>query len=100
MLILFSRPSPEELEQNFMRLKASFSPSAVPADDSHQSYNMVLSSSFMMLAPRSREVYGPVAVNSMGFVGSMLVRSEADLEFIRSESPIRILAEVGVPWPS
>lgn len=54
----------------------------------------------MMLVPRSREVYGPVAVNSMGFVGSMLVRSQAELEFIHRESPMRILAEVGVSWPS
>lgn len=83
-----------------MRLKASCSSSAVPADGSPQSYNMVLSSSFMMLVPRSREVYGPVAVNSMGFVGSMLVRSQAELEFIHRESPMRILAEVGVSWPS
>ncbi|EIE27830.1 hypothetical protein COCSUDRAFT_83450, partial [Coccomyxa subellipsoidea C-169] len=93
------RPSARDLEQVFNTLKASFGSAAVPEEGSPESYNMVLTSSYMMLVPRSREVYGLVAVNSMGFAGSMLVRSKAELDFIRSESPMRILAAVGIPWP-
>lgn len=59
---------------------------------------MILTSKFMMLVPRSRETYGPVAVNSMGFAGSMLVRSKEELDFICAESPMQVLAAVGVPW--
>jgi ATP adenylyltransferase len=86
------------LEQIFKRLKATFGPSAASNDGSPESYNMILTSTYMMLVPRSKEVYGPVAVNSMGFAGSMLVRSKAELDFIRNESPMRILAAVGIPW--
>lgn len=93
------RPSARDLEQVFNRLKASFGSAAVPEEGSIESYNVVLTSSYMMLVPRSKEVYGLVAVNSMGFAGSMLVRSKAELDFIRSESPMRILAAVGIPWP-
>ncbi|BDA48076.1 probable diadenosine 5',5'''-P1,P4-tetraphosphate phosphorylase 2 [Coccomyxa sp. Obi] len=96
--LLPDRPTSKDLEQIFKELKAAFSPAVVPADGSPESYNMVLTSNFMMLVPRSRETYGPVAVNSMGFAGSMLVRSREELDFIHTESPMRVLAAVGVPW--
>ncbi|CAL8462928.1 g2462 [Coccomyxa elongata] len=96
--LLPDRPTSKELEQTFKELKAAFSPTTVPDDAPVESYNMVLTSSFMMLVPRSREIYGPVAVNSMGFAGSMLVRSKEELDFLRAESPMQVLAAVGVPW--
>lgn len=92
------RPTSKELEQTFKELKAAFSPATVPDDTPVKSYNMVLTNSFMMLVPRSREIYGPVDVNSMGFAGSMLVRSKEELDFLRAESPMQVLAAVGVPW--
>lgn len=87
------RPSPEDLERSFGSLLACFS-----RKDAEQSYNMVLTSTFMMLVPRRTEFCGPVAVNSMGFAGSMLMRSQEELDYIRAEGPMRILAAVGVPW--
>lgn len=98
ILMLHLRPTPQQLEQVFKELKAAFSPSVVPADATPESYNMVLTSKFMMLVPRSREVFGPVAVNSMGFAGSLFVRSKEELDFICSESPMQVLTAVGVPW--
>ena len=87
------RPSPEDLERSFSSLLACFS-----HRDAEESYNMVLTDAFMMLVPRRTEFCGPVAVNSMGFAGSMLVRSQEELEYIRAEGPMRILAAVSVPW--
>jgi ATP adenylyltransferase len=59
---------------------------------------MVLTDRYMMLVPRTKEAVGPVAVNSMGFAGSMLVRSKEEQEFIRTQTPMRILAAVAKPW--
>ncbi len=62
------------------------------------SFNVLLTRRYMALVPRSREAWGPIAVNSMGYAGSLLVRSHAELAFIEAEGPLRILTEVGVPW--
>ena len=99
------RPSPEDLERTFSSLLACFHSQQQEEEVSYPgpeegsgSYNMVLTDRFMMLVPRATEFCGPVAVNSMGFAGSMLVRSQEELDYIRTETPMRILERVGVPW--
>ncbi|KAK9839797.1 hypothetical protein WJX81_002359 [Elliptochloris bilobata] len=62
------------------------------------SFNVLLTQRHMALVPRSREAWGPVAVNSMGYAGSLLVRSREELEYIEAEGPLCILTEVGQPW--
>lgn len=62
------------------------------------SFNVLLTRRHMALVPRSREAWGPVAVNSMGYAGSLLVRSREELDYIEAEGPLRILTEVGQPW--
>jgi ATP adenylyltransferase len=89
------------LERSFSGLLACFSSGREEDDGAEgpqQSYNMILTAAFMMLVPRRTEFCGPVAVNSMGFAGSMLVRSQQELDYIRTEGPMRILAAVGLPW--
>lgn len=96
------RPSALDLEDSYSRLRSSFSSGSRSSEGSSgskpESYNMVLTSSYMMLVPRTREVVGPVAVNSMGFAGSMLVRSKEELDYLHRETPMKVLAAVGRPW--
>jgi sulfate adenylyltransferase (ADP) / ATP adenylyltransferase len=66
------------------------------ADD--QSYNLILTNLYMMLVPRSRESWGPVGLNAMGFAGSFFVRSQEELSHIEQKSGLQVLSEVGVPW--
>jgi ATP adenylyltransferase len=52
----------------------------------------------MMLVPRAREKCGPVSCNAVIFAGTLLVRSTAELDFVRSNGPLQILQEVTLPW--
>ncbi|KAF8071003.1 APA2 [Scenedesmus sp. PABB004] len=70
------------------------------------SYNVVLSSGpgstsgFMLLVPRRQEMAGRIAINALGFAGTILLRSQEDLEFALTCSPLALLQEVAQPWES
>jgi ATP adenylyltransferase len=57
-------------------------------------YNLLVTADAMIVIPRSRETHEGVSVNALGFVGSLLVRSEADLERVRGIGPMSILRAV------
>lgn len=61
-------------------------------------YNLVLVRSYMMLVPRSRAVCGPASLNALGYAGTLLVRSQEELAFVREHGPMRILQYCGIPW--
>jgi ATP adenylyltransferase len=61
-------------------------------------YNLLLTRRWMLLVPRSREHFGPVSVNALGFAGSMFVRDDAEMRAVRQAGPMRVLAGV-VPGP-
>lgn len=73
---------------------------SVPRDDEtvKQSgpYCLVVTRQWMLLAPRSREFYGEVSVNSLGFVGCLLVRKPEHLEIVKKTGPLEILKAVSV----
>ncbi|KAJ3294164.1 bifunctional AP-4-A phosphorylase/ADP sulfurylase [Borealophlyctis nickersoniae] len=60
------------------------------------SYNVVFTSDWMLVVPRRQEKYDQISINSVGFAGMLLAKSEADLEFLRGVGPIKILTELGV----
>ncbi|KAG2451972.1 hypothetical protein HYH02_003745 [Chlamydomonas schloesseri] len=62
------------------------------------SYNVLVTRQWLMLVPRRAECCGPLALNSLAFAGTILVRSEEVLGFVREKGPAAILAEIGVPW--
>jgi ATP adenylyltransferase len=80
--------------------------------DGHQktsespSYNVILTLEHMYIVPRAKEEFvadgGPgetelkLSVNSLGFAGMLLVKSEYELERVREVTIRRILGEVGM----
>ena len=62
------------------------------------SYNLIFSKTHMVLVPRRQETVGSVAINSLGFAGTLLISSKAGLEDIHRKGPIAILEAAGVPW--
>ena len=70
------------------------------------SYNVILTLEHMYIVPRAKEKFvadgGPedagltLSVNSLGFAGMLLVRSEDDLERVRKVTIRRILGDVGI----
>ncbi len=61
-------------------------------------FNLLATQRVLLLVPRSRERYGPVACNAVAFAGTLLVRSTEELDFVRSTGPMKILKEVTLPW--
>ena len=57
-------------------------------------YNLVLTRRWMLLVPRSKEHFGPVSVNALGFAGSLFVRGEEQMQALRSAGPMAVLAAV------
>ncbi|WIA11719.1 hypothetical protein OEZ85_011814 [Tetradesmus obliquus] len=64
------------------------------------SYNVILTQELMLMLPRKQESCGRIAINSLGFAGTILLRSQEDLQFAQQQGPMSMLAEVGHPWSS
>ncbi|KAF9515525.1 hypothetical protein BS47DRAFT_782668 [Hydnum rufescens UP504] len=64
------------------------------------SFNLILTLSHMHLIPRSQEKYvltqtgEPMSINSVGFAGMLLVKSEEEAEAVRKEGILSILRRV------
>jgi ATP adenylyltransferase len=60
-------------------------------------YCLLATRGWMLLVPRSREHFGRVSVNSLGFAGALLVRDEEQLAWLREAGPMRALRETALP---
>ena len=59
-------------------------------------YNLLLTRRWMLLVPRSKEHYGPISVNALGFAGSLFVRDEEQMALVRRAGPMAVLRGVSV----
>lgn len=59
-------------------------------------YNLLATREWMVLVPRRHELFEGIAVNALGFAGSLLVRSDAQLAYLRETGPLAVLRKVGV----
>lgn len=59
-------------------------------------YNMLATREWMLLVPRRHEAYAGIAVNAMGYAGSLLARAAPQAETLRREGPLAVLAAVGM----
>lgn len=62
-----------------------------------QPYNLLLTQHWMMLVPRSQECYQSISVNALGFAGSLLVKSNAQFDQLKSVGPMAYLKNTGIP---
>ena len=60
-------------------------------------YNLLMTRSWMLLVPRSRESCNGVFVNALGFAGSLFVRDEVQLAAIYDTGPMTVLENTGFP---
>lgn len=54
-------------------------------------YNLLVSSSWMLLVPRTQEHWEDISINALGFAGALLVRDRQQAERLRIEGPLRAL---------
>jgi ATP adenylyltransferase len=66
-------------------------------DAADRPYNLLITREWMMLVPRSREHFGSVSVNALGFAGSLFVRNERELRHVKETGPMSVLRGVGEP---
>lgn len=59
-------------------------------------YNLLLTRRWMLLVPRSKEHFGPISVNALGYAGSLFVRDEEQMDLVRRIGPMALLRGVSV----
>ena len=60
-------------------------------------YNLLVAREWMLLVPRSREHFGTVSVNALGFAGALLVRNADEMQQVKDCRPLEVLRSVAVP---
>lgn len=68
-----------------------------PAADPMPPYNLLVSRDWLLLVPRRQEKWQDISVNALGYAGSLFVRTPTQIERLRSEGPLAVLAAVGFP---
>lgn len=73
------------------------------------SYNLLLTAGWAVAVPRRSERDRPseqqqegggvsAAINALGFAGTLLCKSDAELAHVRNKGPFNVLADAGWPW--
>jgi ATP adenylyltransferase len=57
-------------------------------------YNLLLTRDWMLLVPRAQECYQGISINSLGYVGSLFVKDQKDLEKVKRIGPVQLLKAV------
>ncbi|MGK7898149.1 MAG: DUF4922 domain-containing protein [Xenococcus sp. (in: cyanobacteria)] len=57
-------------------------------------YNFLATKKWMIIIPRSRDSFGSIAINSLGFAGSLFVKDENCLKLLKKKTPLEILNAV------
>jgi len=60
-------------------------------------YNLLVTRRWLLAVRRSKEKFGSISVNALGFAGSLFVRDAGEMERLRAAGPMSVLREVAVP---
>jgi ATP adenylyltransferase len=82
---------------HYHRLLAAVGLARRPGGTQAGPYNLLMTRSWMLLIPRTRDDWQGVSVNALGYAGSLLARDEAALARIQDAGPMRLLSHTGVP---
>lgn len=67
---------------------------AVDRDRPGAPYNLLATQAWMMVVPRTRECFEDISVNSLGFIGSLFVKNEAQRDRVKAVGPAAVLKHV------
>lgn len=59
-------------------------------------YNLLITRSWMLLVPRSKEFFESISINALAFAGSLFVRSEEQMRAVEVTGPMTVLQRVAV----
>lgn len=60
-------------------------------------YNLLITAEWMLLVPRTRELFEGISVNALGFAGSLFVRDAKQLATLERAGPMAVLRQVAAP---
>jgi ATP adenylyltransferase len=60
-------------------------------------YNLLITSEWMFLVPRSKEYFDSISINALGFAGALLVKNKEEMQKVKQVGPLSILQEVAGP---
>ncbi|GAB1542798.1 ATP adenylyltransferase [Scytonema sp. NUACC21] len=59
-------------------------------------YNLLVTRQWMFIVPRKQESFESIAVNSLGFAGSLFVQNDEQMQILKDYGPMTILKNVAV----
>ncbi len=59
-------------------------------------YNFLFTREWMLMAPRSREFFGPISINALAFAGALLVQNEQQMRMIKDRGAMEVLRHTGI----
>jgi ATP adenylyltransferase len=62
-----------------------------------QAFNLLVTQNWMLVIPRRAESFDGISVNSLGYAGALLVKTEQELIRLKRQGPMALLAEVSQP---
>lgn len=60
-------------------------------------YCLLVTREWMLVVPRSREHFGPISINALGFAGALLVWNDEQLRMLKEAGPFAALRETALP---
>ena len=69
-------------------------------DRHSRAYNLLATRRWMLLVPRIQENTHSISINSLGFAGSLFVKDQIQLDFLKEQGPMTLLQNVGRPLDS
>jgi ATP adenylyltransferase len=63
-------------------------------------YNLLITREWLLLVPRRQAGEAGIAINALGFAGSLFVRDQAQLALLRHRGPMAVLRAVALPAPA
>ena len=59
-------------------------------------YNFLLTREWILIIPRIEEKFQSISINSLGFAGALLVKNQEQMQILKENTPLRILAKVSL----
>jgi ATP adenylyltransferase len=84
----------QKMAQSYRRLLAALGLRPAGGDGLLPPYNLLATRAWMLLAPRTQAEIDGIPVNALGFGGSLLARTESQLEHLRTVGPLAVLHKV------
>ncbi|NEQ18723.1 MAG: phosphorylase, partial [Microcoleus sp. SIO2G3] len=96
---LASASSTLECYYNLLRAVDLISDTPVSGEKQSGAYNFLATRDWMLVVLRANECFSDISVNSLGFAGTLVVRSVQQMKLLKEKRPMTVLTSVAVPTP-